>query len=96
MLSSPLAAVAASSPAVAAAGVAVQTEQHCFEADAVVVTVPLGVLKRPDTDGGIRFTPPLTQRKLDAISRLGFGSMNKVRGYLLLYCALLCKHGSCI
>ena len=54
---------------------AVQTDQHCFQADAVVVTVPLGVLKRPDA---IRFTPQLSQRKRDAIGRLGFGAMNKV------------------
>jgi len=53
----------------------VQTDTHCFEADAVVVTVPLGVLKRPDA---IRFSPPLTQRKQEAIKRIGFGCMNKV------------------
>jgi monoamine oxidase len=58
------------------AGVEVQTSRHCLRADAVVVTVPLGVLKRGDE--ALRFSPPLTQRKRDAIGRLGFGAMNKV------------------
>jgi hypothetical protein len=59
-----------------AAGVAVHAGGRVFEADAAVVTVPLGVLKR----GGIAFNPPLPQRKLAAISRLGFGVLNKVGG----------------
>lgn len=46
-----------------------------FEADAAVVTVPLGVLKRPDQ---LRFQPPLPPRKQAAIQRLGFGCLNKV------------------
>ena len=45
-----------------------------FVADAVVVTLPLGVLKR----GSVAFDPPLPRRKLDAIANLGFGAMNKV------------------
>ncbi|KAI3430663.1 hypothetical protein D9Q98_005255 [Chlorella vulgaris] len=59
-----------------ASGVEVQTGEHCFQADAVVVTVPLGVLKRGDD--ALRFNPPLSLRKQAAIKRLGFGSMNKV------------------
>lgn len=55
------------------AAVEVQTDTHCFRADAAVVTVPLGVLKR----GAIAFSPPLTDRKAGAIRRVGFGSMNK-------------------
>ena len=43
-------------------------------ADACVVTVPLGVLKR----GAPAFSPPLPPRKLQAIKRLGFGLLNKV------------------
>ena len=43
--------------------------------DAVLVTVPLGVLKA----GSIKFSPPLPQRKLDSIQRMGFGVLNKVR-----------------
>lgn len=45
-----------------------------FEADAAVVTVPLGVLKR----GRVAFSPPLTERKRATIGRLGFGVLNKV------------------
>lgn len=56
-------------------GVEVQTDSHCFTADAVVVTVPLGVLKAAD---GLRFAPPLPARKRGAIKRIGFGCMNKV------------------
>lgn len=44
------------------------------EADAVVCTVPLGVLKH----GNITFTPPLPESKAGAIERLGFGVLNKV------------------
>ena len=43
--------------------------------DAVLVTVPLGVLKA----GSIAFVPPLPERKQGAIQRLGFGLLNKVR-----------------
>ncbi len=40
----------------------------------MLVTVPLGVLK----EGSIKFEPPLPQRKLDSIQRMGFGVLNKV------------------
>ena len=46
----------------------------------MVVTVPLGVLKRPPDQGGIAFNPPLGPRKAGVIGRLGFGVLNKVRG----------------
>ena len=45
-----------------------------IEADAVVVTVPLGILKA----GSICFNPPLPPRKVAAINRLGYGSLLKV------------------
>jgi hypothetical protein len=45
-----------------------------FEADEVVVTVPLGVLKEKT----IKFNPPLPDWKLDCIDRMGFGLLNKV------------------
>ncbi|PTB65335.1 Sec1-like protein [Trichoderma citrinoviride] len=48
------------------------------EADAVVCTIPLGVLKQ----GTIQFEPPLPSEKADAVLRLGFGILNKV---VLLY-----------
>jgi Flavin containing amine oxidoreductase len=44
------------------------------EADAVVLTVSLGVLKC----GTISFDPELPSQKKGAISRLGFGLLNKV------------------
>lgn len=43
-------------------------------ADAALVTVPLGVLKKEC----IHFSPPLPRYKRDAIKRLGFGALNKV------------------
>ena len=43
------------------------------EADRLVVTVPLGVLKA----GRIRFDPPLPTQKQAAIERLGMGNLNK-------------------
>lgn len=45
-----------------------------LEGDAVLVTVPLGVLKA----GTIVFDPPLPPWKASAISKLGFGNLNKV------------------
>ena len=45
-----------------------------FEADAVVVTLPLGVLKAD----AVTFDPPLPERKRQAIARLGMGSLTKV------------------
>jgi hypothetical protein len=58
----------------AAGGVAVHTPRRTLLADAVVVTVPLGVLKA----GGLAFNPPLPPRKRAAVSRLGFGQLEKV------------------
>lgn len=45
-----------------------------FEADRVVFTAPLGVLK----EQSIQFEPPLPQWKRDAIRRMGFGLLNKL------------------
>lgn len=42
--------------------------------DAVLVTVPLGVLKK----GSIQFSPHLPVRKQEAVRRVGFGLLNKV------------------
>ncbi|EKJ67977.1 hypothetical protein FPSE_11788 [Fusarium pseudograminearum CS3096] len=44
------------------------------DADAVVCTVPLGVLKQ----NNIVFNPPLPSWKTDVVGRLGFGILNKV------------------
>jgi monoamine oxidase len=47
--------------------------KRTVQSSAVLVTVPLGVLKASD----IAFIPSLPQEKLDAIDALGFGSLNK-------------------
>lgn len=56
------------------AGVTVSTGGTTYEADLVLVTVPLGVLKA----GSIVFDPPLGEAKREAIDRLGMGLLNKV------------------
>jgi lysine-specific histone demethylase 1 len=50
-----------------------------YRAEAVLVTVPLGVLK----ENVITFDPPLPEEKQSAIDRLGFGNLNKVRNLFL-------------
>lgn len=55
-------------------GVEVIAGDQVFQADMVLCTVPLGVLKKR----AIRFEPELPVRKLAAIDRLGFGLLNKV------------------
>ncbi|KAB5534682.1 hypothetical protein DKX38_017768 [Salix brachista] len=55
-------------------GIAVIVGEQVFEADMVLCTVPLGVLKKRT----IRFEPELPGRKLAAIERMGFGLLNKV------------------
>lgn len=55
-------------------GVEVIAGDQVFQADIVLCTVPLGVLKQKT----ITFEPELPQRKLDAVNRLGFGLLNKV------------------
>ncbi|KAL3934188.1 MAG: hypothetical protein SGBAC_010043 [Bacillariaceae sp.] len=49
-----------------------------LQANAVVCTLPLGVLKIPPRrHGHIQFRPPLPAPKLDAIQKLGCGLLNK-------------------
>lgn len=52
----------------------VTTDQGVFEADKVLVTLPVGVLKAAT----VRFEPPLPEAKRSAIARLGFGTLNKI------------------
>ena len=56
------------------------------EADAVLVTVPLGCLKE---SAAHMFEPALPDWKLNAIERLGFGNLNKVRLLVYLYISVL-------
>lgn len=51
-----------------------QSQQLNYAFDAVIVTVPLGVLKK----GAIDFVPPLPKKKSTAIARLGMGGLMKV------------------
>lgn len=53
--------------------VRIKTESGQFTADAVIITLPLGVLKAK----AVRFTPELPEQKLTAIKALGMGVLNK-------------------
>lgn len=55
-------------------GVRIVTDEKTFEAQRAIVTLPLGILKR----GMVTFSPPLPERKLKAIRRLGMGILNKL------------------
>ena len=55
-------------------GARIQCEDgETIEADYVVLTTPLGVLKNED----VKFSPPLPEWKIGPIQRLGFGLLNK-------------------
>ncbi|MGW6391629.1 flavin monoamine oxidase family protein [Streptomyces sp. NPDC055103] len=54
-------------------GVSVATDKGTFQADQVVVTLPLGVLQ----SGAVTFGPGLPEAKRDAIDKLGMGLLNK-------------------
>ncbi|KAI1739320.1 vacuolar protein sorting 33A-like protein [Xylaria scruposa] len=57
------------------AGALVECEDgSIIEADYVVSTIPLGVLKHES----VEFQPPLPKPKVEAIGRLGFGILNKI------------------
>ena len=56
-------------------------EPMTYRADAVLCTLPLGVLKeslRGNAINSVQFMPPLPEWKSAAIQRLGFGNLNKV------------------
>ncbi|KAF4967764.1 hypothetical protein FSARC_4738 [Fusarium sarcochroum] len=55
------------------------------DADAVVCTIPLGVLKQ----NNITFNPPLPSWKTNVVGRLGFGILNKV---VLVYDKIFWEH----
>ncbi len=53
-------------------GIEIRTEQETFQADAVLVTVSLGVLKKKT----LFFSPPLSRAKQTAFEKLGMGSFD--------------------
>lgn len=63
------------------------TSPQTLKADAVLCTLPLGVLKECVRSGSSLnspvFTPPLPDWKSAAIQRMGFGNLNKVRNSIL-------------
>mmetsp|Transcript_26350 Transcript_26350/g.46471 ORF Transcript_26350/g.46471 Transcript_26350/m.46471 type:complete len:505 (+) Transcript_26350:89-1603(+) len=54
--------------------VRLETNQGVYTADKVICTIPLGVMKA----GAITFQPHLSESKLTAIDRIGFGVVNKI------------------
>ena len=54
-------------------GDSASSRQRVFRADAALVTLPLGVLKKET----VAFEPPLPKNKRAAIQALGFGTLNK-------------------
>jgi len=65
------------------------TNHTVYKADAVLVTLPLGVLKTSAPPSGVTFNPPLPDWKAQAIQRLGFGNLNKVS---VNVCMCLCVY----
>lgn len=59
------------------------TTTQTFKGDAVLITLPLGVLKSHPS--GVQFHPPLPEWKTAAIHRMGFGNLNKVGKNLISY-----------
>lgn len=55
-------------------GVSIRTDGETFEADAAIVTLPLGVLQA----GSVQFSPPLGGDKRRALRKLAMGTLNKV------------------
>lgn len=53
------------------------TQTFIYKCDAVLCTLPLGVLKQQPP--AVQFVPPLPEWKTSAIQRMGFGNLNKVR-----------------
>lgn len=57
------------------------TDGYVYSSDYVIVTFPLGVLKREydvETNSGVSFFPSLSSKKREAIKHLGMGVENKI------------------
>lgn len=57
------------------------TQTFIYKCDAVLCTLPLGVMKQQPP--AVQFVPPLPEWKTAAIQRMGFGNLNKVGSHLL-------------
>ncbi|XP_078279530.1 lysine-specific histone demethylase 1A isoform X3 [Rhinoraja longicauda] len=53
------------------------SQTYIYKCDAVLCTLPLGVLKQQPP--AVQFVPPLPEWKSSAIQRMGFGNLNKPR-----------------
>ena len=58
------------------------TQTFIYKCDAVLCTLPLGVMKQQPP--AVQFVPPLPEWKTAAIQRMGFGNLNKVHRTLSL------------
>lgn len=56
------------------------SQTFIYKCDAVLCTLPLGVLKQQPP--AVQFVPPLPEWKTSAVQRMGFGNLNKVTGHL--------------
>lgn len=61
------------------------TQTFIYKCDAVLCTLPLGVLKQQPP--AVQFVPPLPEWKTSAIQRMGFGNLNKVTLCCLVFSA---------
>ncbi|XP_067386871.1 lysine-specific histone demethylase 1A isoform X3 [Emydura macquarii macquarii] len=52
------------------------SQTFIYKCDAVLCTLPLGVLKQQPP--AVQFVPPLPEWKMSAVQRMGFGNLNKV------------------
>ena len=52
------------------------SQTFIYKCDAVLCTLPLGVLKQQPP--AVQFVPPLPEWKTSAVQRMGFGNLNKV------------------
>lgn len=62
------------------------SQTFIYKCDAVLCTLPLGVLKQQPP--AVQFVPPLPEWKTSAVQRMGFGNLNKVTwpGHLYTHC----------
>jgi len=56
----------------------ITTDNTIYEAEKLIIALPLGVLQAPkDTDGAVTFNPPLPKQE-NAVNNIGFGAIIKI------------------